>query len=410
MRRSFSIFVLLLAAGHVFSQESWVGKIVVIKTPGVTISPMDPNAPVVTTPLEELGYRVMAERDGRLGVRTPRGVAGWFDKTHAILLEDAVSHFTASLRDNPKDADAFHRRAGSWLLQGKLDSAIQDFGEAIQLDPKKAANYANRGFAWNQKKDFDKAIADYEVAVRLEPKAINVLCSLGYAWINKKEYDKAIDAFSKALFHEPNYTAAYVGRASVYSARMEHDKAIAELDQVARLNPNDPVNFINRGKILTDKKDYDKAIADFTEAIRIAPRFDRAYLARALAWTAMQEYDKMHADCEQALKLNPNNALAYNQRAWVWATCPIEKYRDGKRAVEAAKQAVAIGKEAGMMDTLAAAYAETGDFEQAIIWQYRALQDPEFRKDNETGALRRLELYRNNIPYRDEPDKAEGSK
>ena len=228
--------------------------------------------------------------------------------------------------------------------------------------------------------------------------------------LNKKEYDKAIDAFSKALFHEPNYTAAYVGRASVYSAKLEHDKAIAELDQVARLNPNNPVNFVNRGKILTDKKDYDKAIADFTEAIRIAPRFDHAYLARAIAWTGKKDYDKMHADCEEALKLNPRNALAYNQRAWVWATCPIEKYRDGKRAVEAAKQAVAIGKEAGMMDTLAAAYAESGDFEQAIIWQYRALQDPEFRKDNETGALRRLELYRNNIPYHDEPEKAEGTK
>jgi len=72
MHRSLSILGLLLAAGQVFAQESWVGKIVVIKTPGVTISPMDPNVPVVNTPLDEIAYRVMAERDGQLGVKTPR--------------------------------------------------------------------------------------------------------------------------------------------------------------------------------------------------------------------------------------------------------------------------------------------------------------------------------------------------
>jgi tetratricopeptide (TPR) repeat protein len=215
--------------------------------------------------------------------------------------------------------------------------------------------------------------------------------------------DKAIDAFSKALQHDAKYVPAYMGRAVVYSAKKDHDRALAEFNAVLRLNPNDPFNLCNRAKIYIDKKEYDKAIADYTEALRIAPRFDHAYFSRAIAWLHKREYAKVLDDCDEAVTLNPKNALAYNQRAWILATCPNEKVRDGKRAVESAKRAVALAQEAGMMDTLAAAYAEAGDFESAISWEERALQDANFRTNDGAGARQRLALYRRQMPYRDQP-------
>jgi len=57
-------------------------------------------------------------------------------------------------------------------------------------------------------------------------------------------------------------------------------------------------------------------------------------------------------------------------------------------------------KNAGVMDTLAAAYAESGDFEQAVRWQEQALQDPLYRNNND--FRRRLELYRNKMPFHED--------
>jgi hypothetical protein len=90
----------------------------------------------------------------------------------------------------------------------------------------------------------------------------------------------------------------------------------------------------------------------------------------------------------------------------VRATCPDGKYRDGKAAVEDAKRACELSgwKLAEQIDTLAAAYAEVGDFAKAVEYQEQALADKGFVKEHGKGARERLELYRDKKPYR-EPKK-----
>jgi tetratricopeptide (TPR) repeat protein len=90
--------------------------------------------------------------------------------------------------------------------------------------------------------------------------------------------------------------------------------------------------------------------------------------------------------------------------ARVLATAPDAKLRDSKRAVEAAKKAVDMIKyrDGRFLDTLAAAYAEAGDFDKAVEAQQRALDDPDHMKDDGAGARKRLQLYRDRKPFRDE--------
>ncbi len=92
-----------------------------------------------------------------------------------------------------------------------------------------------------------------------------------------------------------------------------------------------------------------------------------------------------------------------NELAWLLATCPDDKYRDAKRSVELATKACELTgwRQWNNLDTLAAAYAETGNFTEAVKWQEKALElVPGQRKPE---IAHRLELYKSGTPYRNIP-------
>ena len=71
--------------------------------------------------------------------------------------------------------------------------------------------------------------------------------------------------------------------------------------------------------------------------------------------------------------MDPDYAFAYNNLAWVFATAPDAVFRNGNRALELAERAVELDREAATLDTLAAAYAEVGRFDEAIRTQLQAI-------------------------------------
>jgi tetratricopeptide (TPR) repeat protein len=124
---------------------------------------------------------------------------------------------------------------------------------------------------------------------------------------------------------------------------------------------------------------------------------------RAPYWSERGNYGLAVAAFREVLKRDPDDASALNGLAWVLASCPDASLRDGKMAVETATRACELSKwtEASFLDTLAAAYAETGDYPSAVRWQREAIA--KLSPDDPTRAefSDRLQLYESNKPYRD---------
>jgi tetratricopeptide (TPR) repeat protein len=137
-------------------------------------------------------------------------------------------------------------------------------------------------------------------------------------------------------------------------------------------------------------------LSDLNAAIKLHEDSE-AHRLRGIIHKVRHEYDKSNADYEKAIALDPKNADAYGTEAYLLSVCPVPKYRDGAKAIRYATTACELTKwqEAQAIDSLAAAYAEAGDFDKAIQYQKQADQ-MEKKPDPD-----RLALYEKHQPFRD---------
>jgi Flp pilus assembly protein TadD len=123
-------------------------------------------------------------------------------------------------------------------------------------------------------------------------------------------------------------------------------------------------------------------------------------LNRAYFYEKETNFDNAFKDVEKAVSLNQTNSQALNAFAWILATCPGDSIRDGKKAVEYATKACELSKwkEWNCIGTLAAAYAEAGDFESAIKYEKQAINTEGISEDAIKGEQRRLKLFEQQKP------------
>jgi len=399
LRLLFSAAISLAAASGAVAQESWGGKTILTKKDGIRIGKTGDNGKKIEVgELKCVDNRVLDDKDGWLQVNDGRGQNGWFRKADAVLLEDAVGYFTQRIQQNPQDDLAFFLRGIAHMLTRDFDRSIKDMEAAIRLDP--IPRYlTGRGIAWLYKGEYDKSITDFTEVLRLHPKSEGAYSNRALAWAAKEHCDKAIDDFTEAIRLDPKCAAFHFNRGLQWYRKKDYDKAIADHTEATRLDPKLVVAYYSSGIAWRGKKDYDKAIAAFSEAIRLDPAYVHAFSGRADAWALKKIYGKALADGGEAIRLDPNYRDAHLGNAWIWATCSDPKHRDAMKALAAAQQALLLDSQNPYcMRTLAAAHAESGNFAEAVRWQQNALEGLK----NDPEESRRLELYRDKKPYRQE--------
>jgi tetratricopeptide (TPR) repeat protein len=224
-------------------------------------------------------------------------------------------------------------------------------------------------------------------------------------WVDKEDMVRVKDAaehFTKMLEKDPNNATWYAFRGWAYVRTGKPDNALKDYSEAIRLRPQASAWYNNRGLIYAELKKYDEAIQDYNSALDLEEDNVLAFRNRALAYIKKKEFAKAASDYEKAVELRPDTAFTQNGLAWLLSTAPDEKVRNGKKALEHAKKACELTehKNGGYLDTLAAAYAEVGDFDKAVEWQEKALKAGDFPLADLEAAKKRLEMFKKKMPYR----------
>jgi len=238
--------------------------------------------------------------------------------------------------------------------------------------------------------------------------------NLGYLCVDRGELDKAISHFETALrirsgkpdtHYDVGSAFVQMNLADALARKGQSDEAMVHYEEAIKLQPNYADAYYNRGNVLFAKGRIDEAVADWEKTLQIQPNDADAHTCLGNALLRQGSPKEAIAHYERALALAPEDPHSRNNIAWVLATSSDASIRDGARAVEFAREAVELSNsdDPKFLRTLAAAYAESSRFSEAVLTAERGVQTATTQgKSAFANVLERdIALYREHIPLRE---------
>lgn len=367
-------------------------------------------------------------------------------QVRATVSEDkdqVLSDLNKALELNPRNLDAWRARGVYYLAAGEAEKALSDLEQLLERDPDDLLAHQAIAQTLRQLNKYDEAKEHLDRVLEANPDS-----PLAYNLRAKIEEEQgnleaAIENLNEAIRLQPQNLGAILTRARLRAAEGQFDVARSDVDRALRLQPRLPQAILLRSLISAGQQRFGEAIGDLQQLLRgqegqaaaelklqMAAYYEMdrrprravevyseviaeseenaiAYRRRGDAYLSIGDQAKAVADYEAALKIQPEDSGTLNNLAWVLATSTEDPLRNGARAVELATKACELTEfsQAHIISTLAAAYAENGQFDKAEEWSAKAVE-----MDPETPQLaNELESYRQEKPWRERQETQENT-
>ena len=223
----------------------------------------------------------------------------------------------------------------------------------------------------------------------------------GVQWRSQGDLRQAENEFIRALEISPGSGSAANALGSVYLDLGRTADAMPLFETAVRANSGNPNYQFNLGLAYASLGRWTEAVTPLSRAVKLAPNLAEAQALFGVACDAGNDLAGASSGYEAALAIRPGDLQVANNLAWLLATAPDAHLRDGNRAVQLARRCVAAQFSPPVLGTLAAALAETGDYEEAVSTLEQAIQLNRSEQIlPEEDLTQRLELYRAGKPYR----------
>jgi protein O-mannosyl-transferase len=218
------------------------------------------------------------------------------------------------------------------------------------------------------------------------------------------DVDWAIEQCQEALKISPRFPEALNNLGTAYAKKSRDDLAIEYFQKAIEIDPNSPQPHYSLGLALARRSQLDEAIRHYRAAIALEPERAGCHYELGLALNQQGNAAEGISELRTAIQMSPYEPDAMDSLAWILATNPDSAIRNGAEAIEWAKRAIQLsgGKNPNYRVTLAAAYGETGHFNDAAAIVDEVLSGAtRGAKVSDVEALKRqLECYRAGKPYR----------
>jgi Flp pilus assembly protein TadD, contains TPR repeats len=261
----------------------------------------------------------------------------------------------------------------------------------------------NLGIVLFGKGQLDEAIAHYRTTLQMQPNFWDADYNLGNALLGKGEVDEAILHCDKAVAKEPNDPDAQVALANALLQKKQIDDAIVHYQKALAIRPDYFLARYGLGHALLEKGQLDAAIEHCRAALLIRPDDPDCHTILAIGLDERGQSAEAIQHYKKALEISPQSVSALNNLAWLLAACSDASLRNGLRAIQLARQADQLsgGTNALVLRTLAAGYAETGQFRKAIENGRAATRVAQMQGDNSLAKEleQEIALYELGLPY-----------
>jgi tetratricopeptide (TPR) repeat protein len=242
-------------------------------------------------------------------------------------------------------------------------------------------------------------------ALEADPTSAQGFNDLGLLLAQTGHAEEAVAQFEKAVGLKPDFAAAHANLGGVLVKVGRLDEAVVQLRQALESDPGNAPAHYHLGLALSQRDDAQGAIREWRSALEFDPKYAEAHDRLGDALDAQGRTAEALAHWRDSIQLQPNGVTALRRAAWVLATSPDATLRNGGEALALAVRAVehSGGNDPRLLDTLAAAYAEKGQFADAVLTarraQAQASQESQPALADEMGS--RIALYEAEQPFRD---------
>ena len=317
---------------------------------------------------------------------------------------DAIKCFNKVTSTDPDYENAQKRTGIAMLATGRINEASECFAKLLRKNDNSAEINYNMALAESLQQKYDDTIRHLKRVLVLDPNYPGARYRMGLALIATNKPNEAIACFNDVLRQNRNSAEVHYNLAIALGMQKKYDEAMKYLNKAMELDPNNSDIHNKMGMALLATGRPGEAIIHFKYVLQTNKIQSEVYENLGSAYIQVGKYDLAIQNLTKAIELKPNNISLLNNLAWVLATVNDVSIQNANKAIEYAQLACELtgNKEAGPLDTLGAAYAAAGKFEEAKTIAAQALNIAKTSGQVKlAGEIEnRIKLYEAGQPYR----------
>jgi Tfp pilus assembly protein PilF len=297
--------------------------------------------------------------------------------------------------------------ASHLLAENKRDAALTEARKAVDTDPSNATARLLLATILDEAGQSEEALHEAERAVELAPRNSVTHLQLAGSLSQQKNFERAIEEARRSVDLGPENPRAQLVLLTALFYQGEDVSDAAR--QALAISPYSAEIHQLFGAALAKKGEAIGAFNQLAYAVLFKPEWAQASADLHSLVLALVNSSAAAKLLHQAALSVPDSTAALDELAWVFATNPSDELRDGNEAVLLAKHACALTKrkDSMLLATLAAAYAETGNFGAAINTIQESLSRARSTGNADAIAFgeKLLSSFQSNAPIREDPNR-----